>query len=181
MNTAINESHAALSGLLSYAGDEAEVAGSPAQRELDPPYLAFILFAVMMIVIFFLQGPDPRQALQEADMYTPSAHSKVAHRIFGILFALFLAGLFLAAAPAQAQAQSRASRLAAGAFHTCALVTGGGARCWGLNNDGQLGDGTTMGRSQPVNVAGLPNALVAVTAGFAHSCVPSLIAMRAAL
>ena len=44
------------------------------------------------------------------------------------------------------------SRSAGGAQHTCGLATGtsAGVWCWGLNEDGQLGDGTTISRVQPV-------------------------------
>ncbi len=38
------------------------------------------------------------------------------------------------------------------ARHTCGVTTGGEAYCWGLNSDGQLGDGTGTNRSVPVKV-----------------------------
>jgi alpha-tubulin suppressor-like RCC1 family protein len=44
--------------------------------------------------------------------------------------------------------------LAAGAGHVCALLDGGGARCRGFNYSGELGDGTTTTREQPVPVTG---------------------------
>jgi alpha-tubulin suppressor-like RCC1 family protein len=37
--------------------------------------------------------------------------------------------------------------------HGCAIVAGG-AKCWGFNPNGEIGDGTTMTRSAPVSVSG---------------------------
>jgi alpha-tubulin suppressor-like RCC1 family protein len=42
--------------------------------------------------------------------------------------------------------------IAAGGAHTCALV-GGGARCWGSNGSGQLGNNSTTDSHVPVQVA----------------------------
>jgi alpha-tubulin suppressor-like RCC1 family protein/uncharacterized membrane protein YgcG len=59
--------------------------------------------------------------------------------------------------------------IAAGDYHTCALLAGGSIDCWGLNASGQLGDGTTEIRRTPVAVSGITNA-IAITAGDYHTC-----------
>ncbi|MFN8488979.1 MAG: Ig-like domain-containing protein [Caldilineaceae bacterium] len=65
---------------------------------------------------------------------------------------------------------SGVSAISAGQFHTCALMTSGGIRCWGRNAYGQLGDGTLTDRLTPVDVLGLAGGVKAVTAGSFHSC-----------
>jgi alpha-tubulin suppressor-like RCC1 family protein len=60
--------------------------------------------------------------------------------------------------------------LAAGSDHTCALSAGGGVMCWGDNQYGQLGDGTTELKTIPVAVSGLNGEAVALTAGTNHTC-----------
>lgn len=59
--------------------------------------------------------------------------------------------------------------LTAGKDHTCALVEDGSVRCWGKNDAGQLGDGTTNDAATPVTVVALPGA-VQVAAGARHTC-----------
>jgi len=65
---------------------------------------------------------------------------------------------------------SGAAIVTAGSSHSCALTSDGAIRCWGGNQFGQLGDGTTLGRSTPVEVLGLRGAASAVEAGGWHTC-----------
>ena len=50
------------------------------------------------------------------------------------------------------------SVLAAGYFHTCAVLAGGGVRCWGDNLYGQLGIGTRKNAATPLAVGSLTGA-----------------------
>ncbi len=61
------------------------------------------------------------------------------------------------------------ARLAAGEYHTCALLDDGTVVCWGLNNYGQLRDGTTTGRLSPVPVKSLTG-VISIAAGSFHTC-----------
>ena len=60
--------------------------------------------------------------------------------------------------------------IAAGASHSCAVTSARGVKCWGRNDHGQLGDGTTTKRLVPVDVSGLASGVAAVALGEYHSC-----------
>lgn len=69
--------------------------------------------------------------------------------------------------------------IAAGLFHTCAILDTANVKCWGYNEAGQCGnndqiqrgdDLNEMGDSLPITDLGTGRTAVAITAGDIHSC-----------
>jgi alpha-tubulin suppressor-like RCC1 family protein len=62
-----------------------------------------------------------------------------------------------------------------GQSHTCVIASDNNAYCWGRNNQGQLGNGTTSDSSVPVAVSmsGLLSGktIKSISAGHAYTCV----------
>ena len=79
--------------------------------------------------------------------------------------------------PVDVGAGRTAKAVAAGKFHTCAVLDDGNVRCWGTGGSGRLGYGneSTVGDQQtpasagPVNL-GAGRTAKAITAGGAHTC-----------
>ena len=65
----------------------------------------------------------------------------------------------------------RYSAIAAGRFHSLGLTTDGKVYGWGGNGFGQLGDGTTESRLEPVWSSGVSAVARSVSAGWVHSVV----------
>jgi len=82
---------------------------------------------------------------------------------------LLVLGFFLME-PISPTAATNNIQIVSGDTTTCALVNGG-VKCWGDNNYGQLGNGSTNASSKtPVDVPGLTSGVTAIAAGTGHIC-----------
>jgi len=59
--------------------------------------------------------------------------------------------------------------IAVGGYHSCVVTSIGEALCWGEDQVGQLGDGTTVDRASPAPVASL-SGVTSMTGGTYHTC-----------
>ncbi|MGQ0846315.1 MAG: RCC1 domain-containing protein [Sporichthyaceae bacterium] len=60
--------------------------------------------------------------------------------------------------------------VATGFFHACGITRDASMACWGWNNFGQLGSGTTAPSRIPVEVQGLGAKVASISLGGYHSC-----------
>lgn len=65
---------------------------------------------------------------------------------------------------------SGVTAISTGSGHSCALTDAGAVTCWGFNEAGGLGNGSTKNADIPVAVDGLDSGVIAITTGNAHSC-----------
>jgi alpha-tubulin suppressor-like RCC1 family protein/ribosomal protein L24E len=92
----------------------------------------------------------------------------VVARALALLFVL-IATMLPGTAAEAADAIDGLTSLSAGGEHTCARTTTGAVKCWGLNDVGQLGDGTQTTRLTPPSGAGIPGFSVVATRS-QHTC-----------
>jgi alpha-tubulin suppressor-like RCC1 family protein len=86
--------------------------------------------------------------------------------VAGLTSSIAGAGIAMAASPA-------VTTITVGQLHTCAVTANGSAWCWGNNSRGQLGDGTTTNRRNPVRVQsgdGFLTDVKSISAGRLHTC-----------
>jgi hypothetical protein len=72
-------------------------------------------------------------------------------------------------APVGVTGISDATAISGSFDQTCALLSTGQMRCWGYNDEGQIGDGTTDDAFTPVPVQTINDA-TAIAAGASHTC-----------
>lgn len=65
---------------------------------------------------------------------------------------------------------SGVASISSGADRSCALLNSGAVQCWGVNDFGQMGDGTTINRLTPIQVTGLTGGVQSIAVGGQHSC-----------
>ncbi len=83
----------------------------------------------------------------------------------------FGAGLQESLRPVKVAGISGASKIVAGHAHTCALLETQAVKCWGINQEGELGTGSAAWASfTPVDVTGLSADIVDIEAGWQHTC-----------
>ena len=62
------------------------------------------------------------------------------------------------------------TKIDAGSYHTCAVLNTGEVRCWGRNQEGQLGNGTMTDSTTPIAVTGLSSGATVIAVGGFYSC-----------
>jgi alpha-tubulin suppressor-like RCC1 family protein len=66
---------------------------------------------------------------------------------------------------------SGATTISLGGYHSCALMNSNAIKCWGTNDWGQVGNGTFVNTSSPVDVMGLTFPPLEIEGGqYSHTC-----------
>jgi len=66
--------------------------------------------------------------------------------------------------------QSGVASVSCSTTHCCAVLTAGGARCWGMGSNGELGQGAWSSSATPVDVVSLTERITDVSTGYYYTC-----------
>ena len=77
--------------------------------------------------------------------------------------------------PAPVRIGGTAQNISAGRDFTCMIESDGEVSCWGFNDVGQLGDGTTQPRTQPTLIAYNGPTLASIEVGDDHACANDVL------
>jgi hypothetical protein len=72
--------------------------------------------------------------------------------------------------PVPVSGLSNVASLSLGVYHSCALMADRSLKCWGQNDQGQMGDPSLAFSSVPTPVPGIAN-VTSVSTGYLHTCV----------
>lgn len=79
-------------------------------------------------------------------------------------------GAQVISAPVTFTVQAPFKQISSTSQTACGVTTTGAAKCWGLNTNGQMGDGTTATKFIPTDVVGLDSGVKSISAGLYHTC-----------
>jgi len=107
-------------------------------------------------------------------MQTPKNLSKGLMHFRGLHFQTLLALCLVLMSATLVSAQTTpvtpsTGAISAGSYHVLSLKSDGSVWAWGMNNFGEIGDGTAVTRYAPVQVTSLGNSIAAVSGGGYHS------------